>query len=545
MLPKHGHLTREIYLEAWDRRVVYENLRAIGDYCPNLERIDLNYPLRLDLTATEQDLPPKFEIKAEQTTEDAEPPDTLEEQVAPQADQDVEMPDAIQIEEQHDGPAVGQAIGQVAGPADGQLNAGQALVGQTDGQGNVQTDVQTDGVAVGQADGQVDGQADDDDAAAGDSDIDSDDDDDDDDDADPNSAAAAAAAAAHAARMAAAQAQFAAQKRACAEIDYIIKNCPMLQCFSIQWTGPPALQRFYQKIPKLNALRIWDPISDEDLIATGKKCRDLQRFYLDGQQRHGITLNGMIRFLNALHTKDKSKLKNLGLSYPSALMVNAHGFAMDMDNDDEDDGMGDMDNGDEDMGGDDGADNGDLDIHDNGPANIFNLGIGLAHLPPPMPAPEPKSLLREFLEVLSVKHPFLERLCLVGCEIKDELIDVLGRFDHLQSLDISKPTNEGLSAVGISDLVSMFRGKSLTSLDLSRHRQMSEDDMDILTGAEGLKTLRYIKVEHCPHLKDKYMMDEWVHPDDFVMEDGTWRPRQGAGKSLLEIGDGFKEQWNE
>ena len=51
MLPKFGHLTKEIYLEApeWGnhqmRRVVYQNLRAIGDYCPNLERLDLHYPL--------------------------------------------------------------------------------------------------------------------------------------------------------------------------------------------------------------------------------------------------------------------------------------------------------------------------------------------------------------------------------------------------------------------------------------------------------------------------------------------------------------------
>ena len=538
MLPKHGHLTREIYLEAWDnrQRMPYENLRAIGDYCPNLERLDLNYPLRLDLTATEEDLPPKLDIEAEQAAEDVEPPGVIEDQLAPQGGHDVEMPDAMQIDEQQDGPADGQAMAQVIGPADGQLNVGQAVIAQTDDQGNIQADVQAGVQAVGQTGDQADGQADDDS------------DGDDDDDADPDAAAAAAAAAAaHAARVASIQAQIAAQKRACAEIDYIIKSCSMLQCFSIQWTGPPALKRFYQKIPKLNALRIWDSISDEDLIATGKKCRDLQRFYLDGQQRHAITLNGMIRFLNALHHKDESKLKRLGLYYPSALMVNPHGLhAMDMDDDDDDDGiMDNMDDGDEDMDNDNGADNGGLGIDDNGPANNFNIGIGIGHLPPPMPEPEQRSPLREFLEVLSVKHPFLERLCLVGCEIKDELIDTLGRFDHLQSLDISKPANDGLSAVGISDLVSVFRGKSLTSLDLSHHRQMSEDDMHILTGAEGLKTLRYIKVQDCPNLKDKYMMDEWVHPDDFVMEDGTWRPREGAGKSLLEIGDGFKEQWNE
>jgi len=40
-------------------------------------------------------------------------------------------------------------------------------------------------------------------------------------------------------------------------------------------------------------------------------------------------------------------------------------------------------------------------------------------------------------------------------------------------------------------------------------------------------------------------VDEWVHPDDLILDDGTWRPRDDRGRSLLEIGDGWKEQWNE
>lgn len=470
MLPKHGYLTREIYLEAPAynrhglRKVEFNNLRAIGDYCPNLERLDLNYPLRIGLDATEADLPPKIGVDPEivlgMEAETVPSDDQVE-----QANEDVEMQDVEQTD------------------------------GQVDSQADGQEEVQDDGQEEGQAEEQVgDGNN-----GAG-----------------PNQSNDDAMAA-HYATIAA---QTAAQRRVCAELDYIIKHCPLLQGFSIQWTGSGALNRFYHKIPKLKALRIWDSIEDEDLIATGKKCRELERFYLDGQETHGVTLEGLIRFINALYTKDKSRLRRLGLYYPASLATRVDmGYDMDDDMDD----YSDMDDDDDDDG------EGGL---ANPPHQQMNTEIQ-------------QSPLHQFLDVLSIKHPFLERLCLVGCDIKDETIPILGRFHHLQSLDISKPSTEGLSAVGISELVIVFRDKSLSSLDLSRHRQMSEDDMDILTGDQGLKTLRYIKVTSCPKLTGKYLVDEWVHPRDFVMEEGNWRPRDGAGKSLLEIGDGFKEQWNE
>jgi hypothetical protein len=467
------------------RKLVYENLRAIGDYCPNLERLDLNYPVRLELSATEADLPPKIGIEPETVdVAEAEMQDTNEPQVEVQ--EDVEMQD------------VQQTDGQTNGPADGDAE-------EDDYENDENDDPDADG------DGEV-----------------------------PDDREAQIARE-HANYLAQRQAELAANRRICAELDYIIKKCPLLHEFSIQWTGPQALERFYHRIPKLKALRIWDRITDEVLVATGKKCRDLERFYLDGQEIHAVTLDGLIRFLSALHTKEKSKLKRLGLYYPSALAMRGH-FGHDMDDDMDDDEIPDIvdtdDENDEDDENDD--DDDDNDGGDGGPViAIANNHVVPTHVEVVQPP------LHQFLDVLSIKHPFLQRLCLAGCHITDATIPFLGRLDNLQSLDISKPSNDGLSAVGITELVISFRGKLLSSLDLSRHRQMSEDDINILTGPDGLKTIRYIKVAGCPKLAGKYMVDEWVHPQDFVMEDGTWRPRDGAGKSLLEIGEGFKEQWNE
>jgi len=96
--------------------------------------------------------------------------------------------------------------------------------------------------------------------------------------------------------------------------------------------------------------------------------------------------------------------------------------------------------------------------------------------------------------------------------------------------------------VGISELVLVFKGKSLSALDLSGHIEMSDDDIQILTGVEGLRSLRYIKLGQCPKLTTNYIMGEWVHTDDFIIEDGTWT---AAGKSWLEIGEGWKEQWGD
>jgi hypothetical protein len=149
----------------------------------------------------------------------------------------------------------------------------------------------------------------------------------------------------------------------------------------------------------------------------------------------------------------------------------------------------------------------------------------------------------KFLDVLSEKHPFLERLCLSHCQITDNIVSKFGTLTRLKSLDVSHPQpGTGLSAVGISELVSVFKGKSLSALDLSAHLEMSDDDIQILTGAEGLKSLRYIKLRGCPKLTANYIMQEWVHTEDLIIEDGAW---SAAGKSSLEIGEGWKENWSD
>jgi len=331
------------------------------------------------------------------------------------------------------------------------------------------------------------------------------------------------------------------QKRVCAEIDHILKNCPMLQNFSMQWTGPPALKRFHQKIPTLKGIRIWDPINDTNLIAMAKACRELERIYLEDRYTQ-VTLAGLIGLLTGLRTKGKSKLKRLGLKAPAALQNQDIEDMDEMDMDDDgDDGLDGDDDGDGDGGDADGGDG------DGGDGD----GGGLA-MPPffvPLPHPQPilvdprQTPIFKFIDVLSEKHPFLERLCLSQCEIGDDIVSKFGALTRLKSLDVSDPIHgTGLSAVGVSELVSVFKGKSLSALDLSGHVEMSDDDVQILTGAEGLKSLRYIKLRRCPKLTANYVLEEWVHTDDLIIEDGAW---VAARKDLLEIGEGWKEQWGD
>jgi hypothetical protein len=527
MLPKHGHLTREIYLEAplYDdtflKRVVFDNLRAIGDFCPNLERLDLNYPMRLDLTATEADLPPKLiEAQTEETEQQAE-------SMAVDAESDATVQEDQEMGDGHDN----DNLIDLNDTSDHEGDESDDEDGDADNQPNADDggDINDDQVVPQQ-------------------------------EVDPGALQfAAAQAVQQAARAAAYQEQRALQRRVCAEIDYIIKSCPLLNTFSLQWTGEPALHRFYHKIPKLKALRLWDRnVTDETLIATGTSCRDLERFYLDGQGAFQISLNGLIGMLNALHTKKKSKLKRFGIFHGNPFRFTGDPLAAGMmDNFDDNDEFDedDDDEGNDDMDGDEPMDEMD-EMDEMNDADDVVIGAPppvVVNAPPAPAAPRynvQQSPLYKFLDVLSVKHPFLERLALIGCIITDDIIPMLGRFEHLQSLDIHQPLVQnpnfrGLSSIGITQLVEAFQGRRLSSLDLSGHRRVSEDDLDILTGPNGLKSLRYIRVLYCPNLKDKYLCDEWVHPDDLVTDGGSWRPRDGAGKGALEIGDGWKEQWGE
>jgi hypothetical protein len=463
MLPKYGHLTREIYLEApqWDsallHRVVFQNLRAIGDFCPNIERLDLNYPLRLDLSATEADLPPKIGVEAEYG--------------------DIEgagEPMAVDEENPSTDPPAPQPIDQIP------LDAGDDDDGNDNGEDR-------------------------------------------DDDGDREAARQAA--------LERERAQI--QRRVCAELDHIIKNCKYLENFSIQWTGSQALNRFYKKIPKLKALRLWDRfMTDTDLITTGKSCPDLERFYLDGQDAGGLSVNGLVGLINALHTKGDSKLRRFGLYFPLPFRTTTGDDPAMMDDED----MDDDDDEDDEMDG--AGENDGLDIEDDELPDVEVIPLArhfdVENLP-----------ICQFLNVLSYKHPYLERLALIGCGFTDDVVPKLGEFNNLRSLDLQHPIGRGLTAVGIARLVRAFHGKSLASIDLSYHTRLTEDDIDSLTGRKGLKTLRYIRVAYCPELKDKYLVDEWVHPSDFVAQDGTFKPRAGAGRATLEIGDGWKEPWNE
>lgn len=463
MLPKYGHFTKEIYLEApsWDsglmKRVVFSNLRAIGDFCPNLERLDLNYPARLSLTATPEDLPPKL---GEENVQAAAPSSAT----------------ALQ----NNGP---QAI-QVDPPVNADAAADENDENDEDGSDNDEDDDDDENIPPGQQ---------------------------------------------------AAEERLKQEKRMCAELDYIIANCSHLKNFSMQWTGPQALTRFYQKIKNLQAIRLWDRnITDSHLLALGKECRNLERFYIDAQDCFLVNAEGLIGFLKALHGKDKSRLKRFGIQAPQnlgmRLVPNLMGMDVDED-DDDDDGASDM-SQDEDEGN----ENAQADGNDATPSTPA---------PPQVSVDLAGSPMYQFLDALSSKHPALERLALIQCQIVDGIVIAFSAFENLQSLDIQKPVTGGLTSTGIDSLVRCFKDKRLRSLDLSRHDKLTEDDMDTLTGPEGIKSIRYVRVAGCRHLKDKYLVDEWVHPDDFVCEDGTWRPRAGEGKSLLEIGDGWKEPWSD
>ena len=518
-LPKYGTHTREIYLESQQYqngpRAVFENLRAIGDFCPNLVRLDLAFPLRLDLSATEADLPPKIgTIAAAQEETKA--------QNGNQTDEDVEMPD---VEETAlDDTTTDGTSDQMDGLTNAQTVPAAA---QTGVDGGATALVAVPSIAQDEAN---DGGAEDDDNGEDGPDDDSDDDgnvtDSDDDDHEINLRIPQDSA-------------LQTQKRVCAEIDYIIKSCQLLENFSMQWTGSPALIRFHQRIPNLKGIRIWDSVNDKNLIATAKACRNLERVFIDDRY-HTSTLAGLVGFLTALRTKGKSKLKRLGLRAPVALLNQEVDDIDDMDMDDDDEDLDDDGDGDG-----DGVDDGD----DVDGADGDGVGLAMPAFFHPLPPPQPlhmdpqQSPLFKFMDVLSEKHPYLERLCLTGCEIRDNIVSKFGALTRLKSLDISDPIGDaGLSAVGISELVSVFKGKSLSALDLSGHAEMSDDDIQILTGAEGLTSLRYIKLSRCPKLTDTYIMGEWIHSDDLVIEDGAW---SAADRNLLEIGEGWKEQWGD
>lgn len=512
MLPKFGHLTREIYLDAPQYennriRVVYKNLRAIGDYCPNLERLDLSYPLRLDLSATEADLPPRITVEPQETEEGK---NNVAANGGPSEDVNIEMRDS----DQEHGEMDQENIPPNDDPTDIEHGGHGVDIEGDEGYNIVQDEFQLFPEPLVMQDAQQDDQIG---VHA---------------QPDPEEAAAEAR---YAAQVAAVQVEHVNRKRACAEIDHIIKNCSQLKYFSIQWTGGEALRRFQHKIPKLKALRLWDRLSDADLIETGARCQELERFYLDGQDVYGITVNGLIGFLNALHTKQKSTLKRFGLRDPIPLYHRAPGhpgFGLFDDDDDDDNDDDDMDQDEEDDEvGEDEDEGGDAIPANNQPQQI--------HIDTQNPP------LYRFIDVLGLKHPFIERLSFTGCSITDSIIPLFGRFIYLQSLDLSRPTSGGISAVGVSEIVHQFQGGTLLALDLSYHVQMSDDDMVILTGVAGLKSLRYIRVAQCPKLADRYMLDEWVNPNDLVIKDGTWRPRTGASKTMLEIGDGWKESWND
>lgn len=461
------------------KRVVFNNLRAIGDFCPNLERLDLNYPTRLNLSATEADLPPK-----------------LGEEDTPSAEVKAE-PMQIEPTSQQEGQPVQQA----------EINDGEQQM-------NVDAANQTDGAIA------MDITND-----AHDNDGDNSDESEDEEVAPPAPIPGQAEN----------EARIQQEKRICAEIDYIIKRCSHLKNFSMQWTGPQALERFYQKIEKLQAIRLWDRhVRDTHLITLGKKCRDLERFYIDAQDAYSITAEGLMGFLKALHVREKSKLKRVGIHAPAGLGLRflPVGNEMLMDDDDDDDDM------DEELiqvEGDD-IDEADEDGDDTAPTQP----------PPPQIVVDlENSPMYKFLNILSSRHLKLERLALIECQIVDAIVPAFSTFENLQSLDIQRPTSGGLTSTGIDSLVKAFKGKSLRSLDLSRHPKLTEDDVETLTGPEGIKSIRYVRVAYCPNLKDKYLVDEWVHPDDFVMDEGNWRPRVGEGRCLLEIGDGWKEPWSE
>jgi hypothetical protein len=193
-------------------------------------------------------------------------------------------------------------------------------------------------------------------------------------------------------------------------------------------------------------------------------------------------------------------------------------------------------------------DEGDMDEDDDGAIDADGNPVAPAAVEvqiPPVPQVDIRTVpIGRFLDTLSTKHPFLERLSLHRMHIADELMPLFGSFLNLTALDLSFPRNRGLSAVGIHELVSAFRDKSLSALDVSGHKQISDDDINTITGQEGISSMRFVRMTACPLLEGKYLVDEWVHPDDLICEDATWRPKNGKGLNMLEIGDGWKEQWD-
>lgn len=435
-LPTYGHHTREIYLEAVDQghgafnRLTYQQLRAIGDFCPLLERLYLHYPLRLGLNGTEADLPPKIE---------------LEVPVPEEAEDDTEM----------------------------------TIDDQQEGQAEDEQTVQDDSISPVQS---------------------------------PVFASSPAA-------QLSLEDKLQEEKRSAAELDHIIKNCPNLQNFSIQWTGQKALRRYYQKIPKLKAIRLWDQsLRDQDIISLGKHCRNLERFYFDGQDTEYVTEAGLIGLLNAIHKRQNSRLKRIGVYHPRIFRGDLPYAAMGDDEEFVDDEETDVNMVDEDN-------------EQNAP-HVMQIDI---HQTP----------LYKFIDVLSIKHPYLERLALIGCATSDSIVRVLGQLSNLQSLDVSRPSDQGLSAVGIAELVRLFKGKILTSLNLSGHSSLTRDDIELLTGNEGLKSLRFVRFAMCRHLADLYLHSEWIHQDDLVADGTTFKARDSVGISSLWIGEGWKEGWDD
>ena len=409
LLPKYGHHTREIYLESPEylqinRRVVFENLRAIGDFCPRLERLDLNCPLQIDLGATEADLPPKIDIENLSDANSSEDATSMDSD----SDDDISDDESARTEN----PDLTNA------------------------------------------------------------------------------------------------------RRVCAELDHIIKNCTQLRNFSSLWTGDKALSRFYQKVPGLKAVRLTDDIPDRALINLAKHCREIERFYIEGEQMHRLTIQGLTVFLRSLHTGKESNLRRIGL-YGLRTFCKGEPQNHEMEEDEED------------------AEELDTDDDEEGEPVRIPSGV------------DPRVFrMCTFLDQLALQHPFLERLALVRCHTDNGIVASLGRLENLRSLDLSTPIETGLTSPGVVQLVAVFKGKKLASLNLCEHR-ITETDMATLTGENGLKTLRYIKVTNCVQLAGKYPVDEWVHPDLFVQDGGELVPRPGAGKTSLDIGEGWKEPWSE
>lgn len=554
LLPKYGHLTRDIYLEHYQteaNRNCYQNLRAIGDFCPNLERLDLNYPVRMDLNATEADLGPKISVEGEEDEIESIPNEEEENlndemmDIGAQTLQGLSIINAMQVDgvgnviwQSFDGAApvasYGGAGAQAPDPNAAITNDGAAqaiggivpVVNDGDGNGDGVNGDDNDDPGAGNANAANDGDGvivDPAEQAALD--------------------AAAQAAQAQLARVTAIQsrreAAALAERRLSAELDYILKQCPRIDHFSMQWTAKLPLERYYHRIRNLKAIRIWDSIDEATLVNTGKACRNLKRFYLEGQDSYLLSPDSIIKFLGALNTKEKSCLRRLGIYTPLMrwhLLPGQHNL-QDDEEDFDDEGEDVLDEDDmDDVDGDDGAV--DADGNPIAPAAVE------AQIPP-VPQVDVRAVpIGRFLDTLSTKHPFLERLSLHNMHIMDELMPLFGSFLNLTALDLSFPKNRGLSAVGIHELVSAFRDKSLSALDVSGHTQISDDDINTITGSDGLSSMRFVRMRACPLLAGRYLVDEWVHPDDLICEDATWRPKNGKGLNMLEIGDGWKEQWD-